>query len=76
MTQIEMENLKAGDIVVDLESTVKWERTVICEVLEVEDGAVVLDALKEKDKGGYPHRFRCEHESSKLGKITIEEIQP
>ena len=76
MTFNEMKKLKKEDVVVDLESTAKWGRTVLCEVMSVKvfpsDVEVVVTSLKECDRGGYPHCFVWSYASHKLGNVVID----
>ncbi|WP_187648678.1 hypothetical protein [Nitrosophilus labii] len=63
----EMKMLQPGHFVVDLETTKKWKRIVICEVIKKDDSGIVIYALKEEDERGYPHRFRFnENDASML----------
>ena len=76
MTFDDMKKLKKDDIVIDLESTSKWGRTVLCEVLSVKvfpsDVEIVITSLKECDKVGYPHRFVWSYGSYKIGNVKID----
>ena len=53
-----IKDLKINDIVLDLETSRNYRRDVLCRVTKIDDIGVVLDAIKDEDKKGYPHRFR------------------
>jgi hypothetical protein len=68
MTINEMKSLKIGDIVIDYEMSKSMGKEVICKVLEVDETGILITSINSEFKGGYPHRFQYEIESSSLDK--------
>ena len=71
MTMDELNQLKKGDVVLDLDQTTRREKAVLCEVTVVEEDSVVVTSLQESDRGAYPHKFR-EHNAHQLTAVAIK----
>jgi len=72
MQENEMRSLKVGDKVKDIETSRNFGRDVICEVSEVRDDGIIVNAVKEEDQGGYPHRFDFDNAHDRVLLETVE----
>ena len=69
MTIEEMENLKLGDVVQDLELYRITNEVIFCLVAKIQDDKLYCISVDKKHESRYPHAFRFdEYDKDKLSK--------
>lgn len=63
----EMRKLKVGDTIVDMEQTLRFNKTVLCKIYRVdEESGIAVRNIDKEFVLAFPHKFHYKYDADKI----------